>query len=417
MGKYLVNGGQKLKGKIKVAGSKNAGLKLLAATLLNEHSCTLFDIPKISDIAIMKKIILDLGGKITEEDSALVIDCQNLKSFSPNPQLVNKMRASIVTVGPLLARFGEAVLSQPGGCLIGIRPLETHLNAFKQLGIKISQNNDTLHFQAKRKRGGKVILNEMSVTATENLMMYLAMAAGESEIQVAAAEPEIIDLANFLNKMGAKIKGAGTPVIKIQGVNKLNAATHKVIPDRIETGTLVIAAALTQGTLKITNVIPEHLSLFFSKMQQIGVNMQVKPGEIIVKPATNFKPIYIDTRPYPGFSTDLQAPTAVLLTQAKGTSQIFETLFENRFNYVQELQKMGAKIKILDRHNIAISGPTVLHPAHLYCSDLRAGACLLLAALAAKGESMIDNVELIERGYETLDQRLNQIGAQIKRLP
>jgi len=386
MGKYLVNGGQKLKGKIKVAGSKNAGLKLLAATLLNEHSCTLFDIPKISDIAIMKKIILDLGGKITEEDSALVIDCQNLKSFSPNPQLVNKMRASIVTVGPLLARFGEAVLSQPGGCLIGIRPVETHLNAFKQLGIKISQNNDTLHFQAKRKRGGK-------------------------------AEPEIIDLAIFLNKMGAKIKGAGTPVIKIQGVNKLNAATHKVIPDRIETGTLVIAAALTQGTLKITNVIPEHLSLFFSKMQQIGVNMQVKPGEIIVKPATNFKPIYIDTRPYPGFSTDLQAPTAVLLTQAKGTSQIFETLFENRFNYVQELQKMGAKIKILDRHNIAISGPTVLHPAHLYCSDLRAGACLLLAALAAKGESMIDNVELIERGYETLDQRLNQIGAQIKRLP
>jgi UDP-N-acetylglucosamine 1-carboxyvinyltransferase len=190
-----------------------------------------------------------------------------------------------------------------------------------------------------------------------------------------------------------------------------------VIPDRIETGTLVIAAALTQGTLKITNVIPEHLSLFFSKMQQIGVNMQVKSGEITVKPATNFKPIYIDTRPYPGFSTDLQAPTAVLLTQAKGTSQIFETLFENRFNYVQELQKMGAKIKILDRHNIAISGPTLLHPAHLYCSDLRAGACLLLAALSAKGESMIDNVELIERGYETLDQRLNQIGAQIKRLP
>jgi len=417
MAKYVISGGNKLKGTIKVSGSKNAALKMLAACILNENKCTLFDVPKISDIEVMKKIIENLGGKIDEQDNTLQINCQDVKIYHPKDDLVNLMRASVVTIGPLLSRFGKVEISKPGGCIIGVRSIDTHVNAFKQLSVMVSKKDNNLIFKAPRKKGGVVVLDEMSVTATENMMMYLALMPGESEIRVAASEPEITDLANFLNKMGAKISGAGNPTIKIRGVNKLRAAAHKVIPDRIEAGTLIIAAAITNGNVIIENVIPAHLSLFLSKLKEIKVNFKEAGDKLILNPQKEFRSVYIDTRPYPGFSTDLQAPMAVLLTQAHGKSRIFETLFEGRFNYVSELKKMGAKIKIADSHNIEITGPSKLKGTKLTSSDLRAGACLILAALTAKGESVIENIDLIERGYENLDARLNQLGADIKRIP
>lgn len=416
MAKFVIEGGKRLSGQITVSGSKNASLKMLPACILTEEKCSILNVADITDIRTMIQIIKDLGGIIERKNSELLIDTSSLKSFSPSDRLVGSMRASVVIVGPLLARFGRAEITEPGGCLIGARSIDTHIDAFKQMGVKVTQKNNHFYFEVDKLKGQTVILREMSVTATENIMMLATKAEGETEIRVAAAEPEIEDLANFLNKMGAKIQGAGTHTIKIKGIKKLKGAVHRVIPDRIEAGTLAIAAAVSKGHIEIKNIIPSHLDLLLTKFKDIGVNFSLTSNSLIIQPSATFKPIYIDTRPYPGFSTDLQAPMAVLLTQAKGTSRIFETLFESRFNYVKELINMGASATIPDPHTLIIKGQTPLHGAEIECFDLRAGATLVIAALIAKGESVVKNVELIDRGYEKLEERLKNIGANIERV-
>jgi len=415
MAQFIIQGGFPLKGEVKVNGSKNTSLKILAATILTDQTCLLTNIPQISDIAVMLEIIRRLGGKVVIKDHSLIINNSSLNSASPPEDLVKKMRASIVVVGPLLARFKEIRISQPGGDLIGARPIDTHIDAFRQLNVQVEQEDGFFLFRADRARANKVILREMSVTATENIMMFAATLKGETEIRVAAAEPEIEDLARCLNKMGAKISGAGTHVIQIKGVSRLSGVEHQVIPDRIEAGTFIIAALASRGKVRVTHLIPQHLDAVIYKLKEANAQLVIESDAVLVKPTTSLRPVYIDTRPYPGFPTDLQAPMAVLLTQASGTSRIFETLFESRFNYTKELAKMGADITILNPHTIDIHGPTPLYGKEILSYDLRAGASLVIAALIAKGESIIDHVELIDRGYEKFDERLKALGAKIER--
>lgn len=414
--KFIIDGGKPLRGTIEVSGAKNAALKMIAASILSDGVCTLENVPEISDINTMVEIIKNLGGQVCRKKSKLSIDATGINNFHPPDDLVGLMRASVVVIGPLIARFGKAEIAEPGGCLIGARPIDTHINAFRKMGTLVSQKNGHFYFEINKLTGRTVVLDEMSVTTTENIMMMAVKAEGETEIRVAAAEPEIEDLANFLNKMGAKISGAGTHIIKIKGVKKLKGASHRVIPDRLEAGTFAIAAAASRGEMEIKNIIPSHLDMFLNKLKEINVNFQVSKNSLIVKPTTYFKPVFIDTRPYPGFPTDLQSPVAVLLTQAKGTSKIFETLFENRFNYVKELIKMGANAKILDPHTLIIHGPTPLYGKKITTYDLRAGATLVIAALIASGKSTLERVELIDRGYEKLDERLKKLGAKIIRV-
>lgn len=413
---FVIEGRQPLWGEVEISSSKNAVLKMIAASLLSEKPSTILKAPKILDLETMVNIVRGLGGKVIKEKSSLMINPSGIKKYQPDVRLVKLLRASIVFVGPLLARFGKAIISQPGGDIIGARPIDTHIRAFQQLGVRVNAKDGFYHFTADKASGKTVILDEMSVSATENILMYATLLSGETEIRVAAAEPEIADLANFLNKMGAKITGAGTHVIKIKGVKKLKGISYQPIPDRIEAGTFIIAAALSGKEVFIKNVRLDHLDLFLKKLQNTNVNFSPLENGLVVRTSTFLKPLNVDTRPYPGFSTDLQAPLAVLLTQVKGTSLIFESLYENRFNYAKELSKMGASVEILDPHRLMINGPTPLFGKKIRSYDIRAGATLVIAALIASGKSEINNVELIDRGYEKIDQKLKKLHAKIKRI-
>lgn len=417
MAKFIIQGGKSLEGEIEVAGAKNAALKMMASALLTDETVQLNHVPDIKDIQTMKAILDKLGASVKFANHTLTINCSGVKKPEPDYQLVKHMRGSVVVIGPLLARFDETKIPQPGGCLIGSRPIDTHINALKQLDVQFEQDQDYYYFKTKGLKGTRVLLDEMSVTATENILMAATLAKGKTEIHLAASEPEIEDLAKMLNKMGAKIKGAGTPVITVEGVKKLHGTEHNVIPDRIEAGTLAIAAAVSRGNVKIKNVIPNHLDIFLQKLKKANVNFTIESSNILhIKPTTIFNPINIDTRPYPGYPTDLQAPLSVLLTQANGTSRIFETMYEGRLGYVKELEKMGADIKTLDAHTVVINGPTPLYGKEITSFDIRAGATLIIAALIAQGESVIDRVELVDRGYEKLEERLKKLGAKIKRV-
>jgi len=417
MAKLIIQGGKSLEGEIEVSGAKNAALKMMAAAILTDETIQLNRVPDIKDIRTMKAIIENLGASVNFTDHSMTINCSKVKKPEPDYQLVKHMRGSVVVIGPLLARFNQTKIPQPGGCLIGSRPIDTHINALKQLGVKFEQDQDYYYFKTDGLKGSRVILDEMSVTATENILMSAVLAKGITEIHLAASEPEIEDLATLLNKMGAKIKGAGTPVILVDGVKKLHGAEHEVIPDRIEAGTLAIAAAVSRGNVRIINVVPNHLDIFLQKLKKANVNFIVENNNILhVKPTTIFNPINIDTRPYPGYPTDLQAPLSVLLTQANGTSRIFETMYEGRLGYVKELERMGAEIKMLDAHTVIINGPTPLYGKEITSFDIRAGATLIIASIIAQGESIIDKVELVDRGYEKLEERLKKLGARIKRI-
>ncbi len=417
MSKFIIQGGQSLEGEVTVGGAKNAALKQMAAALLTDQNVILHNVPRIKDIEVMMQILQKLGADISMNDHTVTICCSQVKSPKPDYQLVKHMRASVVTIGPLVAKYGEAKLPQPGGCLLGSRPIDTHVNALRQLGVEITEKEDYFYFSAAKLKGNKVVLDEMSVTATENVMLAAVLAEGTTEIHLAASEPEIIDLAAMLNKMGAHIKGAGTSVITIKGVKELGGVTHTVVPDRIEAGTFAIAAAVSRGTVLIKNVIADHLNVVLKKLKQANVSLVERSNNILeVKPTTTFKPIQIDTRPYPGFPTDLQAPLSVLLTQATGTSRIFETMYDGRLGYTKELSKMGADIRAVDAHTIIINGPTPLYGKKITSFDIRAGATLIVAALIADGESTIDKVELVDRGYENIENRLRSIGANIKRI-
>ena len=419
MSKFEIIGGQKLHGEVKISGAKNAALKILPACILAEDSFHISNVPQIADIEKMIEILRSIGAEITINNNEIAIDTKNVNSHKPNPKLIKKLRGSIVLVGPLLAKFGKATFSQPGGCLIGARPIEDHLDLFAQLGVKIEQEGENYHLTGKPK-ASKVVLNKLSVTATENAIMATVLSEGTTRIQVAAAEPEIADLANFLNKMGANISGAGTHEITVKGVNELKGINYSILPDRIEAGTYLIIAIATNSEITIGPIVSDHLSLVLKKLTSAGAKFRIveknKKEYIVTKPSGQINSIDIDTRTYPGFPTDLQSPFTVLMTKAKGDSQIFETLFEGRFLFIEELKTMGADIEVLTPHIIQVHGPNRLKGREIISRDLRGGAALVIAGLIAKGTTTIKDIEYIDRGYEKIDQKLQGLGASIKRI-
>jgi len=418
MTKFIIEGGHKLKGVVTVSGSKNAALPILAATLLTDEVSTLRNVPDIEDIHSMIKIIEDLGVKIEFNDNTLTVDPSEISNKEMFNDVVRTMRASILLIGSLLPRFKDVKMDFPGGCVLGKRSVNAHMHAFQELGAEVIDEEKYLHIKAENLKGKKIILPELSVTATENVIMSAVLAEGTTEIRLAATEPHVQDLCHFLNKMGAKISGVGTNFLKIEGVKKLSGIEYSITGDYLEAGTFAIAGLLTNGDIIIKGVDPNHLDSFFEKIKEIGGNIMIEKEDIHILPQNKgFNAIpTIQTAVYPGFATDLQAPFGVLLTQSVGNSKIFETLFEGRLSYLFELEKMGANIEILNPHQAIIKGKTELKGVPISSCDIRAGAAMVLSALIAEGTTEISNVYYIDRGYEKLDEKLNTLGAKIHRV-
>jgi UDP-N-acetylglucosamine 1-carboxyvinyltransferase len=416
--KFLIKGEIPLEGEVEIAGYKNSAGAVLAASLLTDEPSIIDNLPKCTDILNEIEILKKIGAKITWlNERKIKIEPKDIDPEKIPFDLFEKMRISVLLIPPLLLRFKKIKVPHPGGDKIGLRPITTHLEAFEDFGIKFEEKGGFYYFEAPKKLKGKeIVLREFSVTATENVMMLAALAEEKTTIQIAATEPQVQDLGRFLEKMGVKIKGLGTHTIEIEGKKKLKGIEFKVSPDLIEAVTFFIAFAITEGEGKIKNVNPGHLKIFLKKMKEIGVNFEVKKREILVKKSKNFKATRIQTLPYPGFLTDFQPMTAVLLTQAKGKSLIHEPLYENRFQHLHELRKMGADIEITDPHRALIFGKTQLIGNKINSTDIRSGAALVLAALTAKGESIVEGIEQIERGYERFDEKLKKLGAKIERI-
>ncbi|MBM7853728.1 UDP-N-acetylglucosamine 1-carboxyvinyltransferase [Desulfohalotomaculum tongense] len=415
MEKLLVRGGNPLKGTIKVSGAKNAVLPIIAATLLTAEQCRVCDIPKLTDVYTIAAVLQNLGAAVEIDNDELRVSAAEIKSSEAPYEYVRRMRASFLVMGPLLARTGKARISLPGGCAIGTRPIDLHLKGFHALGAEIRYGRGCIEAEAKKLIGSRVYLDFPSVGATENIMMAAALAQGVTTIENSAEEPEIVDLANFLNSMGAGIKGAGTKVIRIEGREKLHGTAHGVIPDRIEAGTYMVAAAITGGDVLVNNVIADHLKPVVAKLQEAGVEVTEEESGIRVRSNGRLKGVDIKTMPYPGFPTDMQAQMMALMTVARGTSVITETVFENRFMHVSELKRMGAKIKT-EGHTAIVYGTEKLTGARVKASDLRAGAALIIAGLAAEGETEVGNINHIDRGYYRIEEKLKSIGADITRI-
>ncbi|HMM80361.1 MAG TPA: UDP-N-acetylglucosamine 1-carboxyvinyltransferase [Pyrinomonadaceae bacterium] len=420
MDKFLIRGGAPLRGKIEISGAKNSALPCLAATLLTAETVTLHNVPYVKDLITQRRLLEDLGATVlTPELRTHKVNAANVDIFEAPYELVKTMRASVLALGPLLARFGRAKVSLPGGCAIGTRPIDLHLKAFEALGAHVSlESGDVVATAPKGRLKGAVIdFEKVTVTGTENVMMAASLADGTTVIKNAAREPEIDDLAELLNKMGARIKGAGTSELTIEGVESLSGAEHTIIPDRIETGTFIVAAAITGGELEIRGCRPDHLVAVIDKLREAGVEIEeVNPTTLRVRRAgTGLKAVNVTTEPHPDFPTDMQAQVMALMTQAEGESEIVETIFENRFMHASELIRMGADITI-NGHAAIVRGPTKLMGAKILASDLRASASLVLAALCAEGETIIDRVYHIDRGYETIVRKLGSLGADIKRI-
>ena len=414
MAKFIVTGGNRLKGTITVNGSKNATLPILAASILAAGECIIHEVPQLQDIFTMSRVLETLGAKVKREGTTLIINTLDVYSWEVGENLMRQMRASNLVLGPLLGRFKQVKISYPGGCNIGSRPMDLHLKGLKALGADINERYGYINVKAGNLKGTEIHLDVPSVGATENIMMAAVTTKGVTVIRNAAREPEIVDLQNFLNYLGAKIRGAGTSVIKVEGVTTLHNAEHAVIPDRIEAGTYLIGAAITGGDVTVTNVIPEHLESLLAKLKEIGVKVEVKDEAINISSTGCFKATNIKTMPYPGFHTDLQPQMVALLTLAQGTSVVTETIFENRYQHVSELRRLGAEITV-EGQTAIIRGVKKLSGAPVEATDLRAGAALLLAALAAENNTVIDGVEHIDRGYEQMEDKYNALGANIKR--
>ena len=418
MEKLLIEGGIRLEGEVHASGSKNAALPILAACVLTDEPITLHRIPRVRDIRTMEKLMTHVGVTMTKEPNGPHhIQCANLAEPTAPYELVKTMRASSLVLGPLVARCGRARVSMPGGCAIGARPINLHVAALEQLGASIHQEHGYIEAVApKGLQGGRVYFDRITVTGTEDVLMAATLADGETVIENAAREPEVVDLANLLLKMGAKIEGAGTSTIRVQGVAKLHGVEHEIISDRIEAGTYMIAAAVTGGEILVTGCVPEHVGALITKMRQAGVDViEESSTSVRVRSTGTLRAIDIKTEEYPGFATDLQAQYMALMTCAEGISFITETIFENRFMHVQELVRMGANIRIEGRQAI-VAGKANLSGAQVIASDLRASASLVLAALAAKGETVVDRVYHIDRGYENIEGKLSRVGARVKRI-
>ncbi len=423
MSKFKITGLKSLRGNIKVMGAKNLALKLIAASILARGKTRLTNVPDILDIRKMIDLVAGLGAKVKFENNILEIDTESINSSVLDRDLVRHFRGSIVLVGPLLSRFKEVTIAQPGGCLIGARPIDTHLNAFSQLGIRHRESGDNHHFSQGNDadKDVEVCLDKLSVTATENILMAGVIGKRKISLRVAAVEPEIGELIDFLNQMGAKITGRDTHFLEIEGVSELKSVSFNIIPDRIEAATLAIIGILTKGEIVIEDIIPSHLDIFFEKLREANANFEIIKkergyGDLKIRRSTHLKAVNIDTRTYPGFPTDLQSPFAILMTQADGVSRIFETLYEGRFNYLKEVASMGATVSIQSPHIFIISGPTPLFGKEIKSLDIRGGAAVLIAALIANGTTVIEGIEMIDRGYERIDERLNSLGARIERL-
>lgn len=417
MSKFIINGKNKIEGEINVSGMKNATTPILAATLLTKETCIISNVPNISDVRSVIEIMKNIGSNIEYLDEhTLKISNKDINPCQLDEKAVRKMRSSILFMGPLLARFHEIDLPEPGGCIIGNRPLDSHISGFQQLGAQVVKNSRSYKMSVDKLIGSKITLPEFSVTATENIIMAAVLAEGTTNIHLAACEPHVQDLCNFLNKIGAKISGIGTHQITIEGVKELKGTEHKIIPDQIEIGTFIVLAAATHGKLKINNIEIEHLDIILLKLKEIGVEFEVGDNYLTILPTSNLKSFKLQTLPYPGFPTDLQSVFGVLATQCQGTTLIQDPLFEGRMGYLNELIKMGANAIIADPHRAIISGPTPLYGTEIKSLDLRAGAALIIAALLADGESVLDNVEIIDRGYEKIEERLSNIGAKIQRI-
>ncbi|HEX5429662.1 MAG TPA: UDP-N-acetylglucosamine 1-carboxyvinyltransferase [Patescibacteria group bacterium] len=416
MSKFIITGGKPLAGEIKVSGSKNAIVALMAASLLTQDECVITNVPEISDVQSLIEILKELGVQVEYGKHKLVIRAENIAKVNPSAELVGKLRGSILLLGPILARKHEVDFPFPGGDLIGKRPINAHTDAFKNLGALVDTSNGTLKITADNLKGSKVVLTETSVTATENIMLAAALAEGPTTIKLAAMEPHVQQLGLFLKKMGAKIKGVGTPTITIEGVDKLHGAKIKVIPDDNEASSLITMAAVCGMDVKVSKLEPEHLEDYLLKLKTMGVNFEVGEDYVRVKKSDTLMGIAkLQCGFYPKLNSDYIPPMSVLATQATGETVIYDWMYENRTGYATELNKMGAQIEVLDPHRVKIAGPTKLHEASLSAGDLRMGMTLVIAALIAEGKSEINDVHHIDRGYENLEKRLRMLGADIKR--
>lgn len=413
MSSYIIKGGNKLEGKVKISGSKNASLPIIAASILNGGVTKLYNVPDIHDTKVTLEILKILGCKISKNHDKIEINSKEIKKKYIPENLMREMRSTVIIAGALIGRFKEATFSYPGGCDIGARPIDLHLKSFRKLGINIDEEYGFITCKCDKIVGTNIDLDFPSVGATENIILAATLAEGKTLITNAAKEPEIVDLANMLNKMGANIHGAGTTNIEIIGVKKLKNISYRIIPDRVEAGTILCAGAITGGNIEITDVEPEHLTAVVSKLEETGCNIKIEKNSIILNAPRRLKGIEIKTMPYPGFPTDMQALFGSILTTAKGTSIVTETIFENRFKYLSELNRMGAKAKIEDKVAI-ITGARILSGAKVASTDLRGGAALVVAALKAKGTTRVTNINYILRGYEKLDEKLRNLGANIQ---
>lgn len=416
MDKMCVTGGVKLSGEAHASGAKNSALIILFSSLLAEGEHVFHNVPDLMDVDSAANLLQSLGCETQRQGHTFRVHVKKPKSFEAHYDLVRKMRASILCLGPLLAKYGEAVVSLPGGCAIGTRPIDLHLEGMKALGAEISLREGYVYASTKKLQGAPVLFESVTVGGTENLMMAATLAEGTTILENAAKEPEIVDLAEYLIKMGAKISGHGTSVITIQGVPSLKPAEHTIMPDRIEAGTLLIAGAITGGEVQINSVVPEHLESLILKLRESGFRITTGKNSILIHAQTSWKAVDLTTAPYPLFPTDLQAQMMALMSVAEGTSVISETVFENRFMHVQELVRLGADITPKTRVAVVRGQPHGLTAAPVMATDLRASASLVLAGLVAKGETVVNRIYHLDRGYENLEGKLQKLGAKIKRL-
>ncbi len=415
MEKFIVKGGKPLTGEVSVSGAKNAVVAILCAALLVEDEVILENVPDISDVWVLTDMIESLGGDVTRISSGTYkIDCRNLNTYIADEDKCKKMRASYYLIGALLGRFRKAVVPLPGGCNFGTRPIDLHIKGFRSLGCTVDIRNGLIETDGEGLNGGQIYLDFASVGATINIMLAAVFAPGNTVLENAAKEPHVVDVANFLNSMGANIRGAGTDVIKIKGVKSLHGGTYTVIPDQIEAGTYMIAAAATRGDVVIKNVIPKHMDVLSAKMVEMGIEVWEGDDEIRVVANKPLNRVNVKTLPYPGFPTDLQPQMVALLSTVDGTSIVTESVWDNRFQYICELEKMGCHITV-DGRMAVVEGGTKLQSANIRATDLRAGACMVIAALCADGESEISDIRHVDRGYERIVEKLSALGADIKR--
>jgi UDP-N-acetylglucosamine 1-carboxyvinyltransferase len=414
MDKIVIEGGQKLEGSVKISGAKNSALPLMAASLLSEEAVILSNVPQLMDIRTMMRILQSLGVNAEANKGKIRLEAKKIKNPEAHYDLVRTMRASILVLGPLLARHGEARVSLPGGCAIGARPVNLHITALEAMGAKITLDGGYINATCKRLKGAKIVFEQVTVTGTENIMMAASLAEGVTVIENAAREPEINDLADLLRKMGAKITGDGSTTITIEGMDSLCGAQHRVIADRIEAGTFMIAAAMTRGHVLIEDMVPEHVEALTQKLRQVGAKVFEDKTAVEVHGPAQLTAVDLVTAPFPGFATDFQAQFTAMMAVADGSSVITETIFENRFMHVQEINRMGASLQVEGNH-VFVKGVRDLQAAPVMATDLRASACLVLAGLVAKGVTDIHRVYHIDRGYENIEKKFRKLGARIKR--